>query len=185
MRKEYRRAIRERVAAGLERDLPAFKPVKIQSRVLFGGESVFRWPACSQLHCFILLVPSPTGRQAFTLELAWSDKGRFPDVTSRPTVMVAPGDPPPIELEEAIVRLGALAGRGDLWWELPDPALERPGDIAALQESIEPLSVSVATERAVGPVNEALQVLSDVGLTFFEALAKVKCAEASGSTDAT
>jgi len=102
--------------------LPGFDPVKVEAQVLFGGETVFRWAASDQLDCFVFLVPDPKGRQSFTIELAWSTEGRFPEATSRPTLILGAEDPDPTDVEEGVVRLGDLADRRDAWWNLPDPA---------------------------------------------------------------
>ena len=171
MRKEYRKAVRELFTRGMASRLPQFEPTKVKAPILFSGESVFRWEASTTLHCFVLLVPDSRGYQSFTVELAWSHEARFPDVSSKPTLLLGPGDPNPVDVSEGIVRLGGILSRKDIWWELPDPALKRPGDLAALQESIEPVSTSVARERAAGPVEACLIALQEGGVDFFRSLA--------------
>ena len=172
MRKEYRKAVRARFIRGLLEALPGFELVKVKAPLLFGGETVFRWAASDSLHCFVILVPDAKGRQAFTVELAWSAAARFPEATSRPTLMLGPEAPWPVDVPEGIVRLGDLTDGQDTWWSLPDPAMERPGDLHALQESLLPVSASVAMDHAEAPVDAALVALAEGGVGFFEMLAK-------------
>lgn len=172
MRKEYRRAIRDLFKGAVARALAGFLPVKLRSPILFGGETVFRWTPGGELQCFVILVPDHRGRQSFTVELAWSTAGRFPDITARPSIVLAPGDPDPVEVLEAVVRLGDLHTRRDLWWDLPDPASENPGDIEALRLSILPIDSSAATRAAKTPVNAAVTILMDSGVPFLETLAE-------------
>lgn len=171
MRKEYRRAVRELFTQGMAERLPQFEAAKVKAPILFGGETVFRWAASPSLHCFILLVPDARGQQAFTVEAAWSREARFPEVSSKPTLMLGPEDPEPLDVPEGIVRIGDLASRTDLWWTLPDPAMERPGDLAALQESIEPISAAEARARVNDSVAASLAVVAEAGVAFFERLA--------------
>lgn len=171
MRKEYRKAVRELFTRGMQSRLPQFEPTRVNAPILFNGETVFCWEASNRLHCFVLLVPNSRGHQSFTVELGWSHAARFPDVSSKPTLMLGAGDPNPVDVSEGIVRLGAIVSRNDVWWELPDPALQQPADLAALQESIKPISTSVARQRASGPVEACLVALEGDGVDFFRSLA--------------
>lgn len=171
MRKEYRKAVREQLTTGLRRLDSSFAEVKVVSPVLVSGESVFESSVCDGLTTFLLLFPSPTGQQAFTLEVGWSTEGRFPDVVARPSKILGPADPIPIHESEVILRIGDLAGTGDRWWQLPDPAVERPGDLQALQESIEPIDPGKAAETVAASVSEALELIAEVTLPFLSRLA--------------
>jgi len=183
MRKEYRKAVRERLTQGLRRLDPSFAEVKVVSPVLGFGESVFESSVCDGLRAFLLLIPSPTGQQAFTLEIGWSTKGRFPDVGARPSTILGLGDRLPIHQSEAILRIGDLAGTADCWWQLPDPAVERPGDLQALQESIEPIDSARAAEVVAAPVVEALKLVAEVALPFLSQLALQHCeSESTGNS---
>lgn len=68
--------------------------------------------------------------------------------------------------------------RKDLSWILPDPALERPGDLDALKKSLEPLAPKQALEHARGPVAAALDVLDESGIPFLEAWASARSGRA-------
>lgn len=167
--------MRERFTEALAERLPAFEPTKVDAPVLFGGQTVFRRALCDGLHVFVVLTPDAKGRQAFTVELAWSTSARFPEVTMSPSLMLGPDDPDPIDQDEAIVRLGGLAERADRWWDLPDPARSKPGDLEALRRSLEPVPHDVARRRAARPVNAAVSMLVESGVPFLEALASRWC----------
>jgi len=175
MRKEYRRAVREAFAARVIELCPGFNPVKVSSPLLHSGESIFRWMPCDRLKTFVILVPSPTGHQAFTLEIGWSTAGRFPELSVRPSLVLAAEDPLPIHVEEGIVRIGDLNDRRDMWWHLPDPAMDSPGDLEALKSSLEPVSVEEAAETVRPKVDEALDVLVGVGIPFLRVVARRYC----------
>lgn len=166
--------MRAEFATRLAELAPGFGPVKVSATVLDGGESVFRWAPCESLHTFVILVPSPTGHQAFTLEVAWSTAGRFPDVTARPSLVLGTNDPQPTHVEEGILRIGDLSERRDVWWRLPDPAVERPGDLEALRKSLEPISAADATAEVRPRVEEAVDVLLGSAVPFLRDLA-VRC----------
>ena len=170
MRREYRRAVEKLFAGVLADRLPGFEPVRVSSPLLIGGEKVYRWRATESLDTHVLLVPSPQGHQSFTVEIAWSDQGRFPESGMRPSVMLAPGDPWPTDVTEGIVRLGGLAGTSDAWWDLPDPAVENPGGLDALVESTKPIPPAVAAAHAEEPVSQALAGLERYGVPFVEAV---------------
>lgn len=185
MRKEYRRAATRLLAKTLEERSPGFGRVKVASDLLLGGETVFRWRPCERVHAFVLLVPHPSGHQAFTLEVAWSARARFPEGTSRPTIFLGLEDPDPVHVPEGILRIGDLDGRKDRWWHLPDPAMERPGDITALQESLEPIDAGEAEKRVSSRIAAALESLERSGMPFLEAIALRWCRGAPRSEEGT
>lgn len=172
MRREYRKAARRQFSAAVEEQLGGFEPAHVDAPILGGDETVFRWVPSDGLHAFLLLVPSPTGHQAFTIELAWSTRGRFPDASMRPTIALGPNAASPIDVDEAVVRLGDLASGEDVWWQLPDPGLDHPGDLDALARSLEPLTAEVADADVAPRMDEAVRTLLQHGVPFLEALAE-------------
>ena len=161
-------------AEGLARRLPGFEPVKVDAPVVFGGVRVWRWNPVGDFVGFVLLVPNPTGHQTFTIEIGWSGAGRFPEIGMRPSIILGPDDPSPVDVAEGVVRLGDLASRSDLWWSLPDPAVEQPGSLSALMKSTERVPAKVAAEVAEGPVTEALALLELHGIAFLEEVAAAR-----------
>lgn len=85
--------------------------MKVDAPILFTGETVFRRVVREMIHTFILLVPGVSEHQSFTVELGWSSRGRFPDISMRPSVMLAPSDPLPLERPEGVTRLGNVGRR--------------------------------------------------------------------------
>lgn len=170
MRKEYRKAVREAFSKRLAELAPGFALVKVDSPLLFSGETVFQWSPGGRFLGWILLVPD-SKRQAFTLEVGWSNAGAFPEFGMRPSVVLGPDDPLPVDLPAGFVRLGGLSSGTDQWWHLPDAALEKPADLAALQASLEPLSAEAAARAAGAPVKAALELVREHGLGFLETVA--------------
>lgn len=169
MRREYRKAVRQRFREAMEARLPEFGLVKIRAPILFAGDTVFRRVAGPDLHTFILLVPAASDRPTFTVEVGWSSLGRFPEISMRPSVIPGPPDPPPLDLPEGVIRLGGLHDGSDLHWRLPDPALDRPGDLEALQDSLEPVPPEEALKLAGEPVSRAMDILLESGISFLDA----------------
>lgn len=118
MRKEYRKAIRGSFTDRLRAVAPGFERVTVDSPLIFSGETVFRWSPGGGFLGWLLLIPD-SKRQAFTLEVGWSDADRFPELGMRPSVMLGADDPLPVEIPEGFVRLGGLASRTDEWWDGP------------------------------------------------------------------
>lgn len=173
MRKEYRKAVRAAFTEGLAEAAPGFERVRVSSPLLFGGETVFRWSPRGGVVGWLLVVPDAK-RQAFTVEVGWSSSDRFPEFGMRPSVMLGAGDPWPVEPAEGFVRLGGLANGTDRWWELPDPAMERLGDVEALAASLEPVGDVAAARDAAAPVADALAHVTRYAVPFLEELAATR-----------
>ena len=178
MRKEYRKAVREVFSRRLRRMAPDLELVKVESPLLFGGETVFQWAPGGGFIGWVLLVPD-SKRQAFTVEVGWSNVGEFPEFGMRPSVMLGPDEPAPVDVPAGFVRLGGLASGTDVWWNLPDPALLEPADLTALQASLEPIDLDAATRDAEAPVKAALEMLRGHGLSFLQEAAKRAGVQAS------
>ncbi|MCG8588354.1 MAG: hypothetical protein MJE66_03610 [Proteobacteria bacterium] len=164
MRKEYGRALRELFDTGLGKVAPEYERVSISSPYLSPPERTYRFVASETLHCWILLCPHPSGHEAFTVEVGWSREGRFPALSVRPSPVLDPAAAE--DQRECVLRVPWLRDGGDAWWELPNPAVSRPGDTAALQESLEPMAPERA-EALVGPlVDDALEALATAGLPY-------------------
>ncbi len=111
MRKEYGVALRDLFTVLLSRACPLFECVK-KPRILAGfpGEHTYRWPVTANQHAWVVLVPDQK-REAFTIELGWSRKGRFPQLTMRPS-FAHPKDAGPED--EYLMPLGGTGARNRL-----------------------------------------------------------------------
>jgi len=170
MRKEYGKALRAHFTRRMKEALPQFAPARITSVYLNRGERVFCWRASESVFGWIILSPSATGHQAFTVEVGWSSLGRFPELSMRPSVMGAAEvdlmSPP----AEGALRVGTVSGNRERWWQLPDPALENPGSLTALAASLDPLTSSAAQAAVAPHVEDAMAELVDHAVPFLESL---------------
>lgn len=89
------------------RNLPEFSLFPGKSIYIFPGEKV--WfsdrDGCSR---FIVLSPHPKGYNETGIELAWSKKGRFPELPSRPMPVTDKN----AKMEEGSIRLTELRENG-------------------------------------------------------------------------
>ena len=170
MRKEYGRVLRRLFDERMRAELPQFEPVRLTSDYVWPGERLFRWDAGEGLYCWVILNPSAKGQQSFTVEVGWSCLGRFPELGSRPSVMAPPSLDEVAEMPEGTLRVASIRDGGDAWWELPDPALEKPGDLQALLESMGPIRGEAAAAEVEPLVIDAIEQVRRHGVPYLEAL---------------
>ncbi len=172
MRKEYGIALRELFTELFVSSYPFFEWVKKPS-ILPGfvtawpGERAYRWPVTANQHAWVILVPDQK-REAFTIELGWSRKGRFPQLNMRPS-FAQPEDAGPEG--EYLCRLGELAKGTDCWWvieELPLCATQEQ-IMAYLMAQTKPISPETAGSRITPHVQEAIEEFERFGLPFLQA----------------
>jgi hypothetical protein len=166
MRKEYGKALRDAFAERMREDVPEFEPQHVASDYVFPGERLFRWIPVEPIHCWVILKPDAKGREAFTVELGWSTRGRFPQLSMRPTPLASPTQPEAFERDECVARLSELRDGQDRWWSLPDPAVERPGDLDALVASLEPIAASAAQQAVAPLVDDAVAAVREYGMPY-------------------
>jgi len=167
MRKVYADALRELFAEGLAAVSPNFGFVR-RHGPLAGtpGERAYRRAVSRDLLQWLVIVPDAK-REAFFLEIGWSRRGRFPQLTMRPSP-VRPGDAGP--QEEVLVRLREVAGEHDFGWTIEEPPMGGTHEdmLAYLVAQAEPLAPDVAWARVAPRVDEALALWIGVGLPFLE-----------------
>jgi len=167
MRKPYAQALRELFTEGLAAASPDFEFVR-RHQPLAGipGERAFRRAVSADVVQWLVLVPD-LKREAFFLELGWSRRGRFPQLTMRPS-FVRPLDAGPEE--EVLVRLRELAGENDFGWVIEEPPMggTREAMLAYLIAQSAPLEPEVARARVAPLVDEALAMWIELGRPFLE-----------------
>lgn len=167
MRKAYAQAVRELFATGLAAVSPDFEFVR-RHQPLAGtpGEQAFRRAVSPDVVQWLVLVPD-LKRDAFFLEVGWSRRGRFPQLTMRPS-FVRPADAGPEE--EVLLRLRELAGENDFGWRIEEPPMGGTQDemLAYLVAQTASLEPEVARARVAPLVDEALTMWIDVGRPFLE-----------------
>ncbi len=126
-----KKALRDKLVADFGAALAALKcgfdPASLDSKYLWAGEAVWQRHR-GDVSEFVVLVPERKhGEDAFTVELAWSRHGRFPELVRRPWIVRTDQLVRAGAFEEGSVRLGFLAGH-DVEWT--------PADAAARSQSI-------------------------------------------------
>jgi hypothetical protein len=168
MRKEYGAALRELFTELLDSACPSFEWVKKPS-ILAGvpGERAYRWTVTENEHAWVVLVPDQK-REAFAIELGWSRKGRFPQLTMRPSY----AHPKDAGLEdEYLCRLGELARGTDWWWMIEELPLCATQDqiMDYIIAQTKPISPEAARSRVIPHVQEAIEDFERFGLPFLRA----------------
>lgn len=165
MRKEYGAALREVFADRLARACPDFIPARKHSALTgFPGERAFCWRVSQALFQWVVLVPDQK-REAFFVELGWSRKGRFPQLTMRPSG-IRPEKAGP--QEEYLCRLGELSRGSDFGWPIEELATDASQDevLSYIVAQTKPIAAEVARDRVVPRVEEAIRELVEYGLPF-------------------
>ncbi len=165
MRKEFRKKLKQQFGDAVRQHANGFSEMKIRSPF---GEIVYaKITKPEKTGLFIIVFPDMK-REAFTLELGWSRKGRFPELPFRPS-----GSPTQTRTEfaqpEFVCRLANLLGLDDYWW-LVQPVIDPLNDdyVELLKASVEPISAEEA-ELVVKPhVEDAIQKLVEFGLPYLE-----------------
>jgi hypothetical protein len=168
MRKEYGAALREAFTQLFASAFPFFEWVKKPSILSgFPGERAYRWAVTENQHAWVVLVPDQK-REAFTIELGWSRKGRFPQLTMRPS-FARPKDA--AAEDEYLCRLGELCRGQDWWWTIEELPLDATQDqmMAYIIAQTQPISPEVARERVMPHVQEAIEEFQRFGLPFLQA----------------
>lgn len=167
MRKAYAQALRELFAEGLASASPDFEFVR-RHQPLAGipGERAFRRTVSPDVVQWLIVVPD-LKREAFFLEVGWSRRGRFPQLTMRPS-FVRPADAGPEG--EVLVRLRELAGENDFGWTIEEPPMggNRDDMLAYMIAQTAPLEPEVARARVAPLVEEALAMWIELGRPFLE-----------------
>lgn len=165
MRKEYAAALRAVFAEGIAHACPDFTLVKKHSALAsIPGERAYCWRITETIYLWVVLIPDQK-REAFFVELGWSRKARFPQLTMRPS-WTRPSDA--ASEDEYLCRLGELSRGNDFGWlveELRADATQQEM-MAYLVAQTNPVSPEVARSRVVPRVEEALRELLEHGLPF-------------------
>jgi hypothetical protein len=168
MRKEYGVAVRDLFAELLSSACPFFEWVK-KPLILVGfpGERAYRWTVTESEHAWVVLVPDQK-REAFTIELGWSRKSRFPQLSMRPSL----AHPRDVGSEdEYLCRLGELARGTDWWWIIDKLSSFATQDqmMDYIVAQTKPISPESARSRVMPHAQEAIEEFQRFGLPFLRA----------------
>ena len=170
MRKEYSNALRKEFIRKIKENIPQFEEVKLKSYYLWPGERAFRWIPVDGLHCFIILSPNPKGLDEFMIELAWSKRSRFPELSMRPTG-IPTIDHVEFERDEFDVTLSSICPNPEICWSInKNDFLQAGATELFISQQLEPVSPSEALLKVRPLVADAIDCLSVFGVPYFEML---------------
>jgi len=130
----------------------------------FPGERAYCWRVSETVFNWVVVVPDQK-REGFFVEIGWSRKARFPQLTMRPSA-TRPSDAG--WEEEYLCRLGELSRSNDFGWLVEGLCIDATQEemMAYIVAHTQPISVEVARARVVPRVEEALHELVQYGLPF-------------------
>lgn len=145
MRKEYGTVLRELFTDGLAYACPEFNLVKAHSAAAcFPGERAYCWRISESVFLWVVLIPDQK-REAFFVELGWSRRGRFPQLTALPSG-IRPSDPGLVNEKKYLCRLGELSRGDDVGWLVEELRLDATEEeiMAYVVAQTKPLSAEAA-----------------------------------------
>jgi len=149
MKKEYGKSLRKLFDDLIIEVANEYKPFK-PTESSFAGQKVYCSNKDEGPWRFIILSPSPTGADEFTVEIGWSRLQRFSDLKMRPS-FVKPADAIKKE-QEYLCRLPVLSMGKDYWWPV--------GEQLSLLKT-DPLKAAIEGARKI-PDEEALKTVTQV-----------------------
>ena len=179
MKREYSKTLRKIFPAEVADLLPDFIPAKIDTPSLGSNEFVFRkhYPTHDRLHSFVIVVID-TKSDAFTIEIAGSTCGRFPELFQRPSV--TPPLPDPVSAgHEFVYRLSHVAHGEDNWWHVePELQLSSASQILSyLSRQMHAATTQQADEEVRPLVKKAIGELLQYGIPYLDQWAAKRIAE--------
>jgi len=167
MRSAIAKELRSHFDTKLRQTFPQF--AKSRNKAIPPGYSLYEWQAAPDFVCFLCLEIAPATDDDFTIEVAWSRKGRYPATVFN----VGPNDKPKRRRkpDEMRFRLSGLWTKEDVWWELAQKiSAEDMADavIAGRGFGLEP--VEVVVDRIPQHVAEAMLVIKQYALPYFDTI---------------
>ncbi|MET0026548.1 MAG: hypothetical protein ABW101_02830 [Candidatus Thiodiazotropha sp.] len=167
MKKEYGKALRQLFARRMKADLPQFRETKVKSLYLFPGERAYLWAVSEQLHCWVVLSPSPKDYDEFTLLIGWSTHGRYPELSCIPSMQSPTADRAEFAKHEYLIRLPMLwTDKGDWWVVRPFKPARSNKDLLA---QVAPIAPDEALRQTQPRVDEAIEQLKSHGIPYLQA----------------
>lgn len=155
----------------MKKALPHFEEVKVKSVYLWPGNRAYRWQATEELHCWIVLSPSPKDYDEFTVLIGWSKKGRYPELSMVPCGELPTPERNEFGNEEYLTRLPFLWANEDKWWVVK-PFIA-PVSLEDFMASLEPVAATEAKEAVEPLVEDAIRKITAFGIPYLEELSRV------------
>ena len=156
MYKQYRQALRTQFLELIRHRCPDF----FEAKGWLPGEIAVGKQSQGGLVCvYIMIVPDLKGGQRFTAELGWSNKGRFPETSTRPSGFLT-ANRAEFQKDEFICRLGELISGEDEWWWVENP-------FVAIAKTGKPTAAEAA-ERIRPLVRDAVDKIERFGIPYLD-----------------
>lgn len=122
MTKEFRKAFRKAAIANMREQAKFYRR--------FDGETAYLWP--EELAFFrvtpetvwlvVIFSPHHSDPARFTVEVGWSEFGRFPELAMRPSAEEPKGKRSEHDQPEYVTRLATIVGRAASFWKIRSKA---------------------------------------------------------------
>lgn len=179
MRRELSKAVRDEFAGQLGRVFPQFRSLKRQK--LGSSCQAYSWSIAPDLALFIMLQVSTKAYEEFTVEVAFSEDGRYPidSLAMLPFNFAGAGIPGIASHPAWRVNLGHLWRQRertlDYWWEVtPRPSdrelAQRLKDLAS-RGTMDEMPIEEALKRVGPAVANAMGKLGEYGFPFLREVA--------------
>lgn len=176
MKKQYRIAIEKLFFAELQKIDSDFNKILVKALIKHNGEAVFS-KKVSAATLFICLIPHPKGREEFTVEIGWSSKHRFPELTMRPNVFGT--EISKMGKDEGLIRLTSFTNMSSFGWEFKgvesafsekyftNPEVLKSSPKEVIEQDLKRIPTeSEAIETVKSVVYEAIAALKKYGLPY-------------------
>ena len=159
MKKEYRKSLKKVFTKKLTEKVVDANLWSKKSDYIFPGEIVYSLENKYDASVFIILIPNQKN-DSFNIEIAWSKKGGFPELSVRPNSMF-------IEqkvADEYAIRLSCINGGADRFWMIPKEKFTDPLEeiIADMKKPSEEEAVILLTPL----IDDCIQEILDVAIPF-------------------
>lgn len=164
MRKEYGRVLRELFARRMHEELPEFSQAKLSTIYFTPGDRAFEKKLGDGTSLWINL-NIDSKLECFTIEIGWSDFGRWPELGMRPSP-IRPENKAEFSEKEYLTRLPFLWTEMDTWFEI-EP-FNPESSIKDLMKKMEPISKDEARDKVSPVVEDCIDRISEYAVPYLQ-----------------
>jgi len=167
MKQEYNKVLKSLFIEKIKSSIPQATIWREKSDFIFPGESVFSLGNYLESTTFIIIIPN-IKEDKFTVELAWSTKGKFPELSVRPNDSLIK----PREADEFSIRLSSLIDKAPEFWSVSKPVYTDALD--EILANMKKLSNEDAIADLTPLVDDCMGKLLEFGIPFFRSNTRIK-----------